>query len=274
MKENRLKRAIDQGCIVAGMTLYTASPVLVEVLGYCGFDFVFIDTEHSALSVDMRLEHLIRAAEAANISTVVRVKANDEAMIRNAFEAGAQGVIIPHVKSRADVEAAIRSAKFPPRGIRGTAAEVRSACYGVGKFSWEEYIKYSNQNTMVIPLAEDKEFFDNIDEIIDVDGISAVNFGPSDLGMSLGLPLLYQLDSPIIKECFNKLSTKTRERNIPLMCPVAPPTLEKAKELVEKGVRMLILRNDIFNFQGICQQLINNIIEPLKKESLSLYGRR
>ena len=266
MRKNILKENMDKGKVMAGMALYTASPALVEVLGYSGFDFIFVDAEHSPLAIDINFEHIMRAADAANISVIVRVKYNNEAMIRNAFEAGASGVCIPHTKTAKDVELAVKSAKFPPRGIRGASGDVRSACYGSGDFDWPEYIKHSNENTLIIPLAEDKEFFDNIDSIFDVDGISAINFGPTDLSMSIGIPLLYQMDNPQIKDYFNKLTSKSKEKKIPLLCPVVPPTLEKARELVDNGVRMLIFRNDIVNFRGVCQGLIKDIVKPLKNE--------
>jgi len=266
MKKNMLKEAIDKGKVMAGMALYTASPALVEVLGYSGFDFVFVDTEHSPLAIDINFEHVMRAANAANIAVVVRVKCNDEAMIRNAFEAGASAVCIPHIKSAEDVKRAVQFAKFPPKGIRGASSDVRSACYGAGDFDWPTYIQESNEDTLIIPLAEDTEFFDNIDSILDVEGISAINFGPTDLSMSIGIPLLYQLDNPKIKDYFNKLTSKAKEKNIPLLCPVAPPTLEKAQELVDKGVRMLIFRNDIVNFRGVCQGFIKDIVNLLKSD--------
>ena len=141
MRVNRFKNALKQGRTVFGMAVYSYSPTLVEVIGHSGFDFVFLDSEHTPLGVDASLEHLVRAADVANTSVILRIKGNDEHLIRNAFEMGVDGVVIPHMKVKADAEMAVKSAKFPPFGIRGAAAEVRSANYGASDFDWKEYIQ-------------------------------------------------------------------------------------------------------------------------------------
>ena len=90
-RENSLKRDLAAGKMVCGCAVMSRSPLIVEMLGYTGFDWLFIDTEHVPIGSDTTLEHLIRAAEASNIVPVVRVKENREQYIRNALEAGAQG---------------------------------------------------------------------------------------------------------------------------------------------------------------------------------------
>ncbi len=269
IKVNRLKEILNKGKIAFGMSIYTGSPIITEILGYCGFDFAFIDTEHSPLLVNSHLEHLIRAAEITGMSTIVRVKHNEESMIRNAFEAGTQGVIVPQIKTMEDVKKAIEAAKFPPLGIRGAAADVRSTCYNVGSLKWEDYIKFTNENSMIIPLAEHKEFFENIDDILELNGISAINFGAMDLSMSLGSfssPYQKNNSEPKIEEFFNRLIIKAKAKNIPVMSPVYPPTLKRAQELVDKGVQMLFFRTDITAFREYCQNLVNKVIDPLKNE--------
>ena len=265
MRVNRFKNALKQGRTVFGMAVYSYSPTLVEVIGHSGFDFIFLDSEHTPLGVDANLEHIVRAADVTDTSVILRIKGNDEHLIRNAFEMGVEGVVVPHLKVKADAELAVKSAKFPPFGIRGAAAEVRAANYGAGDFDWAEYIKQSNEDTVVIGLAEDKEFFENMDDILSVKGLDMINFGPTDLAMSLGLSLLYQMDVPQIKEAFEKLISKAKNNNISIMCPAAPPTYEQAQKLIEKGVRAIILRNDIVNFKNICQQYVKDIIAPLRK---------
>lgn len=265
IRKNKFKAALKEGKILAGMACMSACPVFVEVLGYSGFDFVFIDTEHTTLGIDANLESIIKSADLSGLSSVVRVKGNDEHMIRNALEMGAEAIVVPHIRNKIDAENAVKAAKFPPRGIRGASAEVRASCYGCGDFNWEDYIKRSNEETMVIGLAEDKEFFDNIDEILSVNGLDMINFGPTDLAMSLGLPLLYKMDHPTISENFKKLTNKAKKYGVFLMSPIAPPNLKSAEKLVEAGVQALITRNDISNFRNLCQDYINNIFKPIKK---------
>ena len=91
MNSNPLKQALSEGKLVCGCAVMSRSPVIVEMLGYSGFDFVFIDTEHTPIGSDQTLENLIRAAEVSNTVPIVRVKENKEHYIRNALEAGANG---------------------------------------------------------------------------------------------------------------------------------------------------------------------------------------
>ena len=264
MRPNKLRDALKESRVIFGMGVFSCSPTLVEIIGYSGFDFIYLDTEHTPLGYDSTLEHMIRAANVAGISVALRVKGNDEHMIRNALEMGVDGVIIPHMMKKEDAEKAVKAARFQPFGIRGACAETRSANYGAGVFKWEEYIRRSNEDTVVIGLAEDKEFFDHIDDILSVKGLDMINFGPTDLAMSLGLPLLYQMDVPAIQEAFEKLVSRAPKYNTAIMCAAAPPTLEQARKLITKGVRAIILRNDIVNFRNACQQYIKDIISPLR----------
>jgi 4-hydroxy-2-oxoheptanedioate aldolase len=262
-KVNELRRKLKNDEIVVGMVCCTFSPMIVEVLGYTGFDFVFFDTEHSTYGIDPQLENLVRAAEASGISTIVRIKENNESMIRNALETGIDMIIVPHIKTENDAVRAIQSAKFPPQGIRGASSIVRSARYQTQDFNWGQYITESNEDSLVQFVIEDKEAFDNLDGILD-SGPDAVLFGPTDYGLSIDLPLLYILDNPEIQLARKKLIMAASERGIPVSCPVAPTTLETAKKLVDEGVQTLIFRNDVMNFGSICQQFNDDIINKIR----------
>jgi 4-hydroxy-2-oxoheptanedioate aldolase len=264
MRKNKMRQALGTGQPLFGMAVYTSSPTLVEVIGYSGFDFIFVDSEHTPLAIDGTFEHLMRAADVSGLATVVRLKGNDEHMIRNALEMGAGGIVVPHMKTRADAEFAVKASRLAPIGIRGASADVRSAQYGAGDFDWPAYIRQTNEDTVVVGLAEDKEFFDNIDEILSVKGVDMINFGPTDLAMSMGLSLLYQMDVPAIRDAFDLLVDRAKKYGTTLMCPAAPPTLEQARKLADAGVRAIILRNDIVNFKLMCKQYVDQIIIPVR----------
>jgi 4-hydroxy-2-oxoheptanedioate aldolase len=263
MRVNKLRQALSGDGPIFGMGFYSLSTAVMEIIGHAGFDFVFIDCEHSPLNVDSGLENILRAADYAGLGTVVRVKGNDEHMIRNAFEVGADAVCIPHVRGAADAERAVRSAKFPPWGIRGAAGDVRSAHYGAGSFDWQGYVEQSNKDTLIVPLAEDQEFFDNIDAILDVEGVDMVNIGPTDLAMALGLKLLYRMDVPEIETRFDMLLKKSTERGIHVMCPASPTNVEQARRLVAGGAKAILLRNDLFCVKTMCKQYLDDIVGPI-----------
>lgn len=267
MRENRFRNKLRSNDPMFGMAVYSGSPTFVEIIGHTGFDFIFLDTEHSPLSVGVQLEHIIRAADTVNLAVVVRLKGNDEHMVRNAFEAGVDCVCIPHIRTREDIEKAIRYAKFPPRGIRGAACDVRTAQYAAAPdFDWAAFVEKSNKETVVMGIAEDGEFFDNIDEILSVEGLDMISFGPTDLASSLGLPLLYAFDSPPIRERYELLVRKAKEYGVALVCPASPSTLENAKKFIDAGVKAVIMRNDLSNFGNVCKQLVSQVAAPLRAE--------
>lgn len=273
MHENKIKKLLEGNKAGIGMGVFTGSPAIVEMIGLTGFDFVYIDTEHSPLLVGRELQNLIIISNSVGLGTSVRVKLNDECMIRTAFEMGVDAVVFPHCRTAADLEYAVRSAKFPPYGTRGSATDCRSAGYACEPdFSFPEYVDRCNENSLIIPLAEDPEFFDNIDEILAVPGLSAVALGPSDLALALGVKETYNLNLPEVKERFDMLYAKCKEKNIPIMGPIAPPTAETARALADKGCRLLICRNDITNFRIMLKNYHDTVYKPFKEYWASQNG--
>jgi 2-keto-3-deoxy-L-rhamnonate aldolase RhmA len=166
-----------------GMQNFSGSPHMLEILGVAGFDCVMIDTEHTSFS-SAESAHLIRAAQSFGLSPLIRVHAPYDVQIGKALDAGAEGVIVPRVNTRADALKAVRAACYPPQGTRGMCPDTRGAGYDMA--SWIDYARQLPKNIAVIPLIEDKLALAEIDEICAVDGIAAVFFGPGDFGVSLG----------------------------------------------------------------------------------------
>lgn len=259
-----LKEKMKKGPVF-GMTVYTGSVAVVEVIGNWGFDFVFLDAEHTPMGVGLEMEKLVMAAKLSGVSPLVRVTGCNEIEIRKALEMGAEGVIIPHVKTKAEAELCVRAAKFPLVGRRGADATVRSANYAGPGFSWDDYVLQSNNDGLVLPMAEDFEFMDNLDEIMTVPGMDAINFGPTDYALSLGLKLFYKMDDPVIEAALGKIIAKAKPLGMGVMAPVVPPTVEGAKKAIAKGVNMLIMGSDMFNFQAACKNIISECVEPIRK---------
>ena len=125
MRVNKLRKALAGDGPIFGMGYYSQSLAIMEIIGHSGFDFVFIDCEHTPLGIDAQLENIIRAADYAGLGTVVRVKGNDEHMIRNAFEFGADAVCVPHIRRAADADA---GGAVSPSSRRGASAAPRATC--------------------------------------------------------------------------------------------------------------------------------------------------
>ncbi|MDD7255724.1 aldolase/citrate lyase family protein, partial [Bullifex porci] len=151
-----------------------------------------------------------------------------------------------------DVEKIIFNAKFPPMGRRGGESNVRAAGFGVNGFSWSEYTKKSNEDTMIIPMDEDFEFTENIEEILSVDGIDAVNFGPVDYALSVGAEVGYKITDERVDYGYSRLRAVTKEKGIGIMAPVVPSTESDLRAAIDRGINMLILGNDMYHLnQGL-----------------------
>lgn len=262
---SNLKKKLEKGETVYGIATTNYSTTFIEMAGYIGFDFVFIDTEHVPIGSDLILENLIRAAEVVKIVPVVRVKENEDYFIRGAIESGAKGVVIPGVSTRSDIEKAIKASRFPTRHGNPT---IRAAKWGCGDLNWEEYVKLSNNEIMIIPLVESKTGIDNLDEILSVDSIDAISFGPTDYALSLGLSIDYGYGDPIIDEPFYKVLEAAREKNIPVLDSFKPETAEQSIKLSKLGMTLQLLGSDKKIMANGLKSIMDNIVKEAKNNKL------
>ncbi len=264
MKKYGLKKAIRQGNVLHGIGLLTAASSFIEIIGYCGFDYVFIDMEHTTIGLES-LSNLIIASEVAGVFPIVRVSENDPVQLRKVIELGAEGVIIPHISTRKEAEKAVQATRFPPEGARSFASLVRSHMYDLPRSDLSDYLKTSNEETVVIPLIEDQEAVDNIDEILDIKGVDAIFLGPADLSVSMGLPGQY--DNGIMRTCLEKAMEAARGKGIPVMSEISylahPVSVENIRNLIERGLRLMMFGTVEGAVRANCLNVMENIIKRL-----------
>ena len=258
-----LKEKMKQGPVF-GMACYTGVTGVIEAIGMSGLDFIYLDTEHTVCGVDENYEKQIMAAKLHDIAILARVPSDNPVEIRKVLEWGADGVIIPHCTSAAMAKRCVDAAKFNPMGRRGAESCVRAAGYGYGDFDWNRYMEQQNQDTMVIVIDEDFEFTENIDEILAVPGIDAVNFGPVDYANSLGQKIGYAMGEDV-KKAFDILVEKASPKEIGRLGPTAACTAEGVQEAIKNGYNMVILGNDMMHLTGAIKNLKNNVVDVVKR---------
>ncbi len=248
----KLAEKMRRGEPTFGATFYSGSTTAIEAAGSWGLDFAFIDAEHTPVNVDSHLEKLVLASLLSGIAPLVRVRGTNEWDIRKSLEFGATGVIVPQVGTADEARAIVRAAKFPPIGRRGGDASCRAAGFAGPGFQWSSYMEHENATRLVIPMAESYEFFDNIDEILEVEGIDIINFGPADYSISRRISIDYSMSHPEIEEKLAELVEKSHARGIKVMAPCIPPVADNVLALTKKGVDMIIMGNDVmFLNQGL-----------------------
>jgi len=198
---------LRRGEPLIGMIVAIESPEATEVLAASGFDWLFIDGEHSPLS-PAAVQRMLMAA--GQVPCAVRVPCNDEAFIKQALDGGAAGIIVPQVNSAEDAALAVRRAKYPPAGQRGVGTS-RALGYGYGI---AEYVARANDDTALIVQAEHILAVEAIEQIVAVPGIDAIFVGPFDLSLSMGLP--GQVDHPAVVAAIERVREVTMRAGLPL----------------------------------------------------------
>jgi 2-keto-3-deoxy-L-rhamnonate aldolase RhmA len=258
LKDYLLKKSIREGKILCGISVSTAAPSLLEIMGYSGFDFTYIDLEHSAIDLES-LTNMVVASELSGMGTLVRVSDNQATPISKALEIGADGVIVPHVNTREDAENAAQAARFPPSGKRGFGALVRASRYNLPSKPMEEYTRLSNEGVIVIAQIEEREALENIDQITETEGIDALLLGPSDLSLSLGVPGQFQSSEMIAS--INRVMETAKKKGVPIMCTASylarPVTVESIRLWIDKGLRLVLFGS----LEGLVRQACLNTME-------------
>lgn len=249
----KLKEKMKKGPVF-GMACFTGAVCVIESIAQCGLDFIYLDLEHTNWMMESAFEKQIMAAKLHDIGILVRMADDDEVAIRKVLEWGADGVVIPHCKTAAMVQKCVEAAKFPPLGRRGGESNVRAAGFGFQNFDWNVYTQQQNEDTLVIPMDEDFEFTDHLQEILQVPGVDAINFGPIDYALSKGLKVGYGMGQEV-EEAFETLVKSAREKGVGVLGPVVPPTRENIQAMTAKGYTMIILGNDMWHFQKALREL-------------------
>jgi 2-dehydro-3-deoxyglucarate aldolase len=213
------------------------SPPVVELLAEVGFDWFFIDAEHSPLD-SAQMQALMQAAGAT--PCVVRLSASDEMHVKRALDIGAAGVIAPQVNSVEHAHRIVQAAKYAPAGERGLGI-ARAHRYGLRV---REYMQSANHETAVIVQAEHREAVEHIDEIVRVAGIDGVLIGPYDLSASLGHP--GAVDHPDVRKAIDRVRTACRAANIAtgifgLTAAAVKPYIEQGFTMIVTGVDTVLL---------------------------------
>lgn len=164
-----------------GTWLMAAAPTTAEALGNTGFDFLVVDMEHVPIAIP-DLAHILRAIGCTAAAPVVRLAWNDQVLVKQAMDAGAETLMIPFVQNAEEAREAISYMRYPPHGVRGVAAVHRGSRFG----TLPGYLANAHERAFSILQLETPEAIASIGEIAAVDGVDAVFVGPGDLSAAMG----------------------------------------------------------------------------------------
>ncbi len=254
MKDNNVRKQLEKGEVVIGPFMKLTDPAAVEIAGYAGFDFVIIDTEHGPLSIETA-QNLIRAAEVAGITPIIRVTENNPTLILRALDIGAQGVEIPQINNKESAIRAIEATKFSPTGNRGVCRFVRAAGYSAS--DRYKYFEHSNRETISILHIEGIEGINNLEEILSAKNIDVIFIGPYDLSQSLGVP--GQVDHPKVIREMKHIVAISKEAKVVVGTFV--DDVGSAKKWIKRGVQYISFSVDV----GILYEASKGIVKELSE---------
>jgi 4-hydroxy-2-oxoheptanedioate aldolase len=231
-----LKSRLRGGETLFGSLVSMPSPQLVQLLAGAGLDWLLIDLEHGAISVETA-QSMIAATAVAPCTPLVRIAWTVPWLAKPLLDGGAMGVVFPMVRSAEEARAAVSACRYAPDGDRGWGPFYAPSRWGLAPF---DYTKAANDAVTVVLLIEHVDAVDHIDAILGVPGIDVAIIAPFDLSVSLGKPGAF--DDPVFKS-----TVERAERAIhgsPAVLGGVAPTPERAKELVGRGYRFVMLGYD------------------------------
>ena len=250
-----LKEKLKNNELTIGSWIMIGHPISVEVMALAGFEWLVIDMEHTSIDINTA-QNLITTIQANGIKALVRVSKNEEVIIKKVLDIGADGIIVPMINSKEDAVKAVEFAKYPPIGKRGVGL-YRASKYGV---KFEEYKKWVEEELVIIAQIEHIDGVNNIEEILQVEGIDGTIIGPYDLSGSMGYPGKFERDD--VKKAVQKVLDKCKKYNIPSGFHVVDTNPEKLKQKIKEGCTFLAYGIDYF----FMRDLSINGMKEIKKE--------
>ena len=184
--ENTRKKKLEAGGFVAALSVVHWRGVNAASLAKeCGFDWLFIDLEHNSMNLDT-VAQICVAALPTGITPIVRVPSHEAFHATRVLDAGAMGIVVPHVNSADEARALVRHSKYPPLGSRSLTAPLPQLSYATP--STAEALELLNQNTLLIVMLETPAAIAQADAIAAVPGIDALMIGTADFTAEMGIP--------------------------------------------------------------------------------------
>jgi 2-keto-3-deoxy-L-rhamnonate aldolase RhmA len=244
MRPNQVKRALQQDQVQIGTWVTTLrSPQLPQMLRSAGFDFIYVDMEHSDFSIET-VGDLCAAALACGLVPIVRPPAKEAHLLTRPLEVGAMGLLLPHVDTATEARDAVRAVKFPPHGQRGY--NVRTVHTAFLAADPKAHARAVNEETLLLAQIESRRGLRNLDAILAVDGLDGAVIGRGDLSTDLGV--MGEWNHPAVIRGVEALVRACRRcKKIP---GLLVPDVDSAEYWIRKGIRLVPYSNEVTLLMG------------------------
>ena len=234
---SKVKQIWASGKVVVNAWLAIPSGFSAEMIAQCGFDSVTVDLQHGVQDY-LSMVQCFQAMHGHPVTPMVRVPWNEPGVVGKVLDGGAYGVICPMVNTPQEAKKLVSYSKYPPQGTRSNGP-IRAGMYGTAG----SYQKTANEDIVLLPMMETKAAVENMEAILEVEGIDGVYIGPSDLGFSYGLMPKLDRDEPEILKIYEKIVKECEKRrlNPGIHCSGA----EGAVRAMNMGFKLVTLSNEV-----------------------------
>lgn len=229
--KNKFKEKLKDNKPLIGLWSCLANNQAAEIIACTDYDWLVLEGEHSPNNLPSLLS-LLHSVSAYKIHPIIRPPSDDPVFIKQILELGVQTILIPVVETKEQAEKIVKATRYPPDGFRGMGSVMaRSGRWG----AISNYAENANKEICVIAMIETAKGLENLDEILQVEGIDAVFFGPNDLSADLGV--IDQVLNPLVVNSIKNGIDTCVKRNKP--SGVLTLNLEMLKEYTDCGARLL-----------------------------------
>ena len=238
--KNLMKAKMSSGELAVGMIVRLMRGVEIAAIAKsAGFDCLYVDLEHCSFSLET-VSQICVTATALGVTPLVRVPGKDKSWIGRTLETGAQGVIVPHMETRAEAEMVVEAALFPPLGERSLLAANAHTLFRGGPAA--ETMQKVSEATLVAGMIESVSAVENAGDIASVDGLDMLLVGTNDLCNSLGVP--GQLDHPSVLQAYEHVAASCRTNKKHLGVGGLNSRPDIAKQMIALGARYVSAGSD------------------------------
>ena len=243
--QNRIKDKLAAGQPSIGSWLNLASPLAAEVMAAAGFEWLVVDAEHSPFDLG-HIAHTFRAIEARGAIPMARAWDHDPVTAARLLDAGAWGLVFPHVSTPEQAEKLAAAVRYPPRGQRSVGT---GRCVTISA----DYRATFDDAVLLIPQIEDMEGVENAEAICAVEGVDIGFLGPGDLAMAMGLEAGHP-DHEAALQTFREGCARAGKP-----CGIPVKDTDSAKQRIGEGFQLIDVNNDLRFLEMTAQKMYNEV---------------
>lgn len=238
-RPNALKQRLRAGKRALGCWTTLGSPPVIELLAFCGFDYLLLDQEHGFGEPSALLQSLQAMAATPACTSIVRVPSNDPNYLKRVLDAGVEGVMVPSINTATDARDVVAACRYPPAGRRGSAlGSARASDYGIRA---PEYREVAADELLIVCQIESAQAVENIDAIAAVEGVDVLFIGPYDLSGTIGH--LGDFKHPDVAALIARAEEGIRRSGKPM--GTVPHPGATWRDMFERGYQMINAGSDV-----------------------------